>query len=134
MRLSHLLSVLVFSFAVWFTMAHIFVQGEFLTGRSLQAAAAGTVADTVIDFDDLPLNTVVSTQYHNEGGTDAGVDFVQGFQAGTLPVIAQVAAGEAPSGTQIGKITFICPRPECPTAPPIPPVDSNLPNNRSRSR
>src|SRR5712691_12073000 len=50
---------------------------------------------TVINFDDLPVNTVVTNQYHAQG-----LDFF-----GLLPVITQVPAGQAHSGNQVANIS-----------------------------
>jgi len=51
--------------------------------------------DIVINFDDLPVNTVVTNQYH-----DRSLDFF-----GLLPVITQVPAGQAHSGHQVANIS-----------------------------
>ena len=51
--------------------------------------------DVVINFDDLPVNAVVTNQYH-----DKGVDFFGPPNGGLLPVITQVPPGEAHSGNQ----------------------------------
>lgn len=56
--------------------------------------------DVVITFDDLPVGTVVTNQYHNKG-----VDFFGQPSGGLLPVIAQVPPGEAHSGNQVANIS-----------------------------
>src|SRR6266849_1165713 len=56
--------------------------------------------DTVIQFDDLPVGTVVIDQYQAQG-----VAFFTPPGGGFLPVIAQVPAGEAHSGNQVANIS-----------------------------
>ena len=53
------------------------------------------LSDTVITFEDLSAGTPVSDQYHK-----LGVDFTFGF-----PVITEVTAGEAQSGTKVARMT-----------------------------
>src|SRR6266566_5213467 len=56
--------------------------------------------DVLINFDDLPVGSVVTNQYH-----DKGVDFLGPLiSEGLLPVITQVPPGEAHSGNQVANI------------------------------
>jgi hypothetical protein len=56
--------------------------------------------DVLINFDDLPVGTAVTNQYH-----DKGVDFFGPPNGGLLPVITQVPPGEAHSGNQVANIS-----------------------------
>src|SRR5215471_13098080 len=58
-----------------------------------------TLPDVVIQFDDLPVGTVVTNQYH-----DKGLDFISP-PGSLLPVIAQVPPGQAHSGNQVANIS-----------------------------
>lgn len=74
--------------------------------------ASGALADTTVNFDNLPAGTKVTNQYADLGGTGQGVTFgpLPSGQSGLLPVVTAPPAGQAQSGANVGDISqcFAC--------------------------
>ena len=75
----------------------------------LLPAGTARAADAVATFDDLVAGTAVSSQYHNLGGPDRGLDFNQApqpYSSGGAPHVLDVGAGTAQSGSHVAERSF----------------------------
>jgi hypothetical protein len=79
---------------------------------SARGAVARADSASAVNFDNLPAGTVVGDQFRDLGGVDRGVAFgpTPLGKGSEQPMIADVGASLAHSGTQIGELTTpICP-------------------------
>src|SRR5262249_59257963 len=90
---------------------------------------ASSAPDVLVTFDDLPPGTAVVDQFRDAGGPARGLVFGRNAALGdtAVPLVTDVGADQANSGTQIGKLTVTCPNGQCPgfrprPAGPFPPL------------
>jgi hypothetical protein len=70
------------------------------------APASASAAEAVANFEGFTAGTTISTAYRHLGGTDQGIVFGNRWTgpAANLPIVTQLPAGQAQSGTKVGRI------------------------------